>query len=75
MLSSEAIRFAGLNGARCFDFLRGNEPYKYRFGAVDRIDETWLLPRGLGGWILGRKHQLIRAQRRRAGGTQRQDEG
>jgi CelD/BcsL family acetyltransferase involved in cellulose biosynthesis len=30
-----AIREAALEGAREFHFLRGREPYKYRFGAHD----------------------------------------
>jgi CelD/BcsL family acetyltransferase involved in cellulose biosynthesis len=51
-LVGEAIRLAGLGGLRVFDFLRGAEPYKYRFGAADRVDETWLLPRGGRGRLL-----------------------
>ena len=34
------------------DLLRGNEEYKYRLGAVDRWDETWIRPGGLSGSIL-----------------------
>ncbi len=32
-----AIEEAGRRGARLFDFLRGAEPYKYRFGARDQV--------------------------------------
>lgn len=31
------IDVAATDGARTFDFLRGDEPYKYRFGASDRV--------------------------------------
>jgi CelD/BcsL family acetyltransferase involved in cellulose biosynthesis len=36
VLFAERIRSAMARGFTCFDFLRGNEPYKYRFGATDR---------------------------------------
>jgi CelD/BcsL family acetyltransferase involved in cellulose biosynthesis len=58
VLVAEAIRLAGLAGARVFDFLRGAEPYKYRFGASDRVDETWLVPRGAGGRLLDLRYRL-----------------
>ncbi len=35
VLTSRAIETAIDNGRSKFDFLRGNEPYKYRFGATD----------------------------------------
>jgi CelD/BcsL family acetyltransferase involved in cellulose biosynthesis len=66
VLVRQAIRFAMLSGAKHFDFLRGAEPYKYRFGATDRIDETWLLPRGYSGWLLNRKYKLISTRRLKA---------
>ncbi|MCF2529265.1 GNAT family N-acetyltransferase [Yinghuangia soli] len=41
-------------GARHFDFLRGGEAYKYAsFGADDRFDEQWLLPRGPSARLAG----------------------
>jgi CelD/BcsL family acetyltransferase involved in cellulose biosynthesis len=49
---AEAIRLARENGMHSFDLLRGDEAHKYRFGAVDRDDETWLLPRGVNGQLL-----------------------
>jgi CelD/BcsL family acetyltransferase involved in cellulose biosynthesis len=52
VLVSEAIRFASAAGARTFDFLRGAEPYKYRFGAVDHYDETVVVPNGLVGALV-----------------------
>jgi CelD/BcsL family acetyltransferase involved in cellulose biosynthesis len=35
VLMGECIRFAADEGCHTFDLLRGTEPYKYRFGAVD----------------------------------------
>lgn len=35
VLMAECIRLAAEEGCTTFDFLRGTEPYKYRFGAVD----------------------------------------
>lgn len=35
VLMGECIRLAASEGCATFDFLRGSEPYKYRFGAVD----------------------------------------
>jgi CelD/BcsL family acetyltransferase involved in cellulose biosynthesis len=63
VLVSQAIRLAGSAGARVFDFLRGAEAYKYRFGATDRVDETWLVPKGAGGRLLDLKYRL-KARRR-----------
>ncbi|HEX6536603.1 MAG TPA: GNAT family N-acetyltransferase [Gemmatimonadaceae bacterium] len=63
VLVSEAIRITMERGLRCFDFLRGAEWYKYRFGGVDRLDETWLLPRGSSGWLVRGKYRLLRMQR------------
>lgn len=56
VLVREALRFAGQAGARVFDFLRGPDEYKYRFGAVDRVDESWLVPKGLSGSALRLKY-------------------
>jgi CelD/BcsL family acetyltransferase involved in cellulose biosynthesis len=36
VLFADRIQSAIARGFTCFDFLRGNEPYKYRFGATDR---------------------------------------
>ncbi|MFD8597053.1 GNAT family N-acetyltransferase [Kitasatospora sp. NPDC059646] len=60
-LVDAAVRSCAADGVRVFDFLRGDEPYKYRFGAQDRTDTGWLLPRGAGGALLGLKHRLVRA--------------
>ena len=35
VLTAKAIEWATENGRSEFDFLRGNETYKYRFGAKD----------------------------------------
>jgi len=42
----ELIRLAADEGCHTFDLLRGDEPYKYRFGAVDRPLHTLTLLRG-----------------------------
>jgi CelD/BcsL family acetyltransferase involved in cellulose biosynthesis len=52
LLVLHALEFATEHGARSFDFLRGREPYKYRFGAHDEWDSTWLVPRGAAGRLL-----------------------
>jgi CelD/BcsL family acetyltransferase involved in cellulose biosynthesis len=58
VLVAEAIRLAGDDGARVFDFLRGPEPYKYRFGAHDRVDLTYLIPRRVPGLLLRLKYAV-----------------
>ncbi|MFF2624753.1 GNAT family N-acetyltransferase [Kitasatospora griseola] len=60
-LIDAAVRSCAAEGVRVFDFLRGDEPYKYRFGAQDRTDVSLLLPRGPGGALLGLKYRLLRA--------------
>jgi SAM-dependent methyltransferase len=57
VLILHALEFAADQGARTFDFLRGTEPYKYRFGARDRWDRTWLVPRGPAGTLLLARHR------------------
>lgn len=57
VLAYQAIRFAAAHGARTFDFLRGTEQYKYRFGAVDRRDRTWLVPHGPAGMLLAARYR------------------
>ncbi len=52
VLVDEAMSIARSLGAVTFDFLRGAEDYKYKFGATDRVDSTILLPRGLPGSLL-----------------------
>jgi len=36
VLLAYLIEWAAENGIREFDFMRGNEPYKYKFGGIDR---------------------------------------
>jgi CelD/BcsL family acetyltransferase involved in cellulose biosynthesis len=66
VLVAAAMRHARDDGCRVFDFLRGAEPYKYRFGAVDRVDDTWLLPTGPGGALLRAKYQVSARRAARA---------
>jgi CelD/BcsL family acetyltransferase involved in cellulose biosynthesis len=65
VLNDETIRLAGINGFPSFDFLRGGENYKYRLGASDALDETWLLRRGLSGPLLEWKYRRARADQAR----------
>ncbi len=59
-----AIRGTAARGTRTFDFLRGGEAYKYRFGAVAAFDDVYLVPRGLGGRALLLRPQVSRTARR-----------
>ena len=59
--STRASASRPTNGARTFDFLRGAEPYKYRFGAVDRWDRTWMVPRGPAGALLAARYAYRRS--------------
>ena len=63
VMVAEAIALARDSGVRTFDFMSGQDPYKYRFGAVDRVDETRLVPGGAKGMVLSWK---IRAAEWRA---------
>jgi CelD/BcsL family acetyltransferase involved in cellulose biosynthesis len=58
LLIDQGIRLAGPAGIHTWDFLRGAQPYKYRFGAVDRVDETWLVPTGVWGRVLDARFRL-----------------
>ena len=58
VLVLHALERAADEGAHTFDFLRGSEPYKYRFGARDRYDRTWLVPRGAAGALLATRHRV-----------------
>lgn len=63
VLLHEAILAARSHGAEVFDFLRGAEPYKYRFGATDVVNRTWLVPIGIAGWALERRQWARRQVR------------
>jgi hypothetical protein len=60
VLILHALEFAAAEGAHSFDFLRGSEPYKYRFGARDHLDQTWLVPRGPAGALLALRDRARR---------------
>lgn len=50
VLLGDLLRWANENGVREFDFMRGDEEYKYRFGAVDRrVMRATLLRGGQAG--------------------------
>ncbi len=65
LLVLHALERAAERGAVTFDFLRGSEPYKYRFGASDRVDRTWLVPRGPAGALLAARQRLRASRARR----------
>lgn len=46
VLVNQLLEAAGDEGCHVFDLLRGDEPYKYRFGAVDRPVERVTILRG-----------------------------
>jgi CelD/BcsL family acetyltransferase involved in cellulose biosynthesis len=66
VLVQTAIDWSRDEHAEQFDFLRGPEPYKYRFGAQDHIDASWLVPGGLGGGLLRGRNALRSLVRRRS---------
>jgi CelD/BcsL family acetyltransferase involved in cellulose biosynthesis len=60
MLATRAamMHAVGFDKSHTFDFLRGNEPYKYRWGAVDRANMRLLISRGVyGNAICGLERQ------------------
>lgn len=58
VLVLHALDRAADAGARTFDFLRGTEPYKYRFGAHERCDRNWLVARGAAGALLAARYRV-----------------
>jgi CelD/BcsL family acetyltransferase involved in cellulose biosynthesis len=66
VLVLHALESASEQGGRSFDFLRGREDYKYRFGAHDELDRSWLVARGAGGALLSAAARARRADRRGA---------
>jgi CelD/BcsL family acetyltransferase involved in cellulose biosynthesis len=60
MLATRAaiLHAVSVDKSHTFDFLRGNEPYKYRWGAVDRANMRLLIGRGVyGNAICGLERQ------------------
>jgi CelD/BcsL family acetyltransferase involved in cellulose biosynthesis len=47
VITAKAIEYAAENGRAEFDFLRGNETYKYRFGAIDTTIYRIQIKRGV----------------------------
>jgi CelD/BcsL family acetyltransferase involved in cellulose biosynthesis len=67
VLVHEALLGARSAGLHTFDFLRGSEPYKFRFGAREQVDVSYLVGRGVTGYVLGGRAWLrarSRARRR-----------
>jgi CelD/BcsL family acetyltransferase involved in cellulose biosynthesis len=61
VLVSTAMRHAAETGATTFDFLRGDDAYKRRFGAVPSADTTWSLQRGMAGAAVGLRRKAAEA--------------
>lgn len=66
VLFHETLTALAARDVRTFDFLRGAEEFKHRFGATDRYDTTWLVARGPGGALLGAKSAARRVRDRRS---------
>jgi CelD/BcsL family acetyltransferase involved in cellulose biosynthesis len=66
VLVYEALLGARSAGLHTFDFLRGDEPYKLRFGGRDHVDVTYLVGRGVTGYVLGGRAWLRTRSRARA---------
>ena len=49
LLKAYCIQYAIQHSLRCFDFLRGHEPYKYDLGGVDRFVNHCAIRRGVEG--------------------------
>lgn len=49
LLAGACIQLAGGEGKRRFDFLRGNEPYKYQWGSIDEPIQRLLVRAGQAG--------------------------
>lgn len=65
VLVDRAISESAERGLITFDFLRGAEDYKYRFGAEDALEHTLLFPRGPQGALLKWKYTKGRTVARR----------
>jgi CelD/BcsL family acetyltransferase involved in cellulose biosynthesis len=65
VLIGEAIELCTRRGATTFDFLRGDEPYKLRFGAEVHEDVSVLLGRGASGLALRARDGLAERLARR----------
>lgn len=61
VLVTTTMAHAVANGATVFDFLRGDDAYKRRFGAAPSADETWALERGLAGAVVGLRRRAVGA--------------
>jgi CelD/BcsL family acetyltransferase involved in cellulose biosynthesis len=58
--TAEGIRSSIAAGRSCYDFMRGSEPYKYWYGAVDRLSPTVVLTGGrVRSLLAGRLSALV----------------
>ncbi len=66
VLVATTMEWAAGEGLSKFDFLRGDDEYKRRFGAKPYTDETWLLDRGLAGKTLKARQAAADMLRKRS---------
>ncbi len=59
VLLTTSMQLASDHDCDVFDLLRGAEPFKYRFGALDRVDTTWVAGQGMLAGLL-RRHAEAR---------------
>lgn len=67
-LTAAAMDWAHREGLWTYDLLRGAEPHKYVFGAVDRIDSSLMRATGLRGRLLLLREELGRRRADQASG-------
>ena len=65
VLVSTTMEWAAQQGLAIFDFLRGDDEYKRRFGAEPATDQTWMLTRGPGGLALKARQAAVVGRKRR----------
>lgn len=57
-LATAALQWSQANGIATVDYLRGSEAHKYELGALDRVDSTLLVPRGVTGRLLAWREDM-----------------
>ena len=63
VMVAHAMEHAAGAGAKVFDFLRGDDEYKRRFGATVANDSSWLLPRGTTGRLVAARTRVAQRVR------------
>ncbi len=66
VLVTTTMRHAAETGATTFDFLRGDDAYKRRFGAAPVADSSWALQRGIAGAAVGLRRKAAEVMKGRS---------